>query len=186
MNAKDLSVLVATIFVSACAAPPPALSGTSPMDQMEFDSLVYAEQRAAELRKHLDSGVTEKDAIEQAKAAITRELKDPESARFRDITVRNFQGGKVICGEMNAKNSYGGYVGFKRFMASHRKSVIEEIDQRHPDVAVAANAGIDAACAPPVPKELATRKCPPDVLARLAQSGLRDAEIAKVCGRPPE
>lgn len=51
--------------------------------------------------------------IAQAKESVTRKLKDPESARFRGVfTMRG-----SVCGEVNAKNSYGGYVGFKRFLA---------------------------------------------------------------------
>lgn len=50
-----------------------------------------------------------------AKAA----LKDPDSAKFNGIKVLSIQAlGKPIvmtCGELNAKNSFGGYVGSKRF-----------------------------------------------------------------------
>ena len=46
-------------------------------------------------------------------------LKDPSSAMFTDVRVLNFNAqGKnytMTCGELNAKNSYGGYVGAKSF-----------------------------------------------------------------------
>jgi hypothetical protein len=48
--------------------------------------------------------------VEEAKAAIMNRLKDPESAMFSDIVTK----GDVICGQVSAKNSMGGYVG-KRF-----------------------------------------------------------------------
>jgi hypothetical protein len=51
------------------------------------------------------------DPFADAKAAVAHELKDPESAQFRDLK----QYGDLICGEVNAKNSYGGYVGFEPF-----------------------------------------------------------------------
>jgi hypothetical protein len=41
-------------------------------------------------------------------------LKDPASAQFRN-EVRN---GNILCGEINAKNSSGGYVGFQRFFVA--------------------------------------------------------------------
>jgi len=49
-------------------------------------------------------------------------LKDPESARFRDVKSRRFTDGRGdevfgVCGEINAKNSYGGYIGFRGFVA---------------------------------------------------------------------
>lgn len=40
-------------------------------------------------------------------------LNDPESARFEDLKVRMDK--KIVCGSVNAKNKFGGYVGFRRF-----------------------------------------------------------------------
>jgi hypothetical protein len=56
------------------------------------------------------------DDIEKAKRAIAATLTDPASAQFGEV----FQGtgvpGKpIICGSVNAKNIYGGYVGLKPF-----------------------------------------------------------------------
>jgi hypothetical protein len=42
-----------------------------------------------------------------ARAALKRSLKDPESARFSGEAFRP----GAICGLVNSKNSYGGYVG---------------------------------------------------------------------------
>lgn len=47
-----------------------------------------------------------------AKEVVSRELKDPASAEFRDVKVA----GPAVCGQVNAKNSYGGYEGFRRFV----------------------------------------------------------------------
>ncbi len=41
-------------------------------------------------------------------------MKDPASAQFRNEKIVN----GLMCGEMNSKNSYGSYVGFKRFISS--------------------------------------------------------------------
>jgi hypothetical protein len=53
--------------------------------------------------------------IEATKQAVADTLKDPSSAQFKNVIV--FDGGKqrAVCGEVNGKNSYGGYVGFKKF-----------------------------------------------------------------------
>ncbi|MCU4623464.1 hypothetical protein KTJ54_15365 [Acinetobacter radioresistens] len=45
------------------------------------------------------------------KEVVSSTLKDPDSAEFRNV--------KGYCGEVNAKNSFGGYVGFKRFYVSN-------------------------------------------------------------------
>ncbi len=48
---------------------------------------------------------------QSAKLAVKRDLSDPESAQFRNI--KNV--GTHICGEVNAKNRFGGYTGYRRF-----------------------------------------------------------------------
>lgn len=55
-----------------------------------------------------------------ARGYVESALRDPGSAQFRN------QSG--ICGEVNAKNSFGGYTGFKRFMAGSKDLVIIEGD----------------------------------------------------------
>lgn len=56
----------------------------------------------------------EKNEVKQKVLAV---LKDPESARFGEIWALNgSNGGRGVCGFVNAKNSYGGYTGNKTFM----------------------------------------------------------------------
>ena len=56
---------------------------------------------------------TTKANIAKVKAAILEAMKDPESAQFRRITASS--DGSLICGEVNAKNEFGGYAGYKKF-----------------------------------------------------------------------
>ena len=70
------------------------------------------------------NSIEDKKAIDTAKQIITDNLKDPNSANFRDINVyhltnKNTNETKIsaVCGEVNARNSYGGYAGFKKFVA---------------------------------------------------------------------
>lgn len=54
--------------------------------------------------------------ISRAKKIIARAMKDPMSAQFRDMyAITRGTGDDTVCGEVNAKNSYGGYVGFRLF-----------------------------------------------------------------------
>lgn len=52
---------------------------------------------------------------------IRNQLKDPDSAKFEGLSfIKYSKNGKVhqlVCGSVNAKNSYGGYTGFKPFVA---------------------------------------------------------------------
>jgi hypothetical protein len=51
-------------------------------------------------------------------AAFQGELKDADSAKFRAMRYKmDTPEGWTMCGEVNAKNSYGGYVGFQPFYA---------------------------------------------------------------------
>ncbi len=51
------------------------------------------------------------DEFADAKARVAAQLKDPASAEFKDIN----QVGDRVCGEVNARNSFGGYTGFVPF-----------------------------------------------------------------------
>lgn len=54
--------------------------------------------------------------VAKAKAVVTKDFKDPEGARYRNLGVyRDTQGMQTLCGEVNAKNSYGAYVGYRSF-----------------------------------------------------------------------
>jgi hypothetical protein len=52
------------------------------------------------------------------KEAVVGGFKDPLSAQFRGLRSTLRQGQIVTCGEVNGKNSFGGYVGFKPFIAT--------------------------------------------------------------------
>lgn len=54
--------------------------------------------------------------IAQAKSAVTKDFKDPYSAVFEGVFIgKGANGSPVVCGTVNAKNSYGAYSGRKRF-----------------------------------------------------------------------
>lgn len=48
-------------------------------------------------------------------------MKDPSAVQFRALHVG---ASGALCGEMNAKNSYGGYVGFKPFVVQDGQATI--------------------------------------------------------------
>jgi hypothetical protein len=57
--------------------------------------------------------------IARLKNDVARGLKDPDSARFGATFRAAESGGQtLVCGYVNAKNSYGGYVGEKPFIAA--------------------------------------------------------------------
>lgn len=49
--------------------------------------------------------------------SVAEQMKDPNSAEFRNWHAFESQSGLLVCGEINARNSFGGYVGFTHFVA---------------------------------------------------------------------
>lgn len=89
------------------------------MQEVEASRLAGLKDKlTAENRAYLQSGASESQLIEKVKSVASRDLKDPDSAKFRAVSINRSGGAFVVCGELNAKNSYGGYVGYERFAAS--------------------------------------------------------------------
>lgn len=61
-----------------------------------------------------------------AKAAIGRQMKDPESVKLRGVSVRWLHGVAAVCGEFDAKNSFGGYTGYTEFVRLGTTLFLEE------------------------------------------------------------
>jgi hypothetical protein len=61
-------------------------------------------------------GCTKPESYEEVKTAVAYNFIDPSSATFRNL--RTINNGEEVCGEVNAKNRMGGYVGYRRFHAS--------------------------------------------------------------------
>lgn len=60
-------------------------------------------------------------AIINAEAAVKNRLKDPDSAKFDPLKdVIGYMNGKpvLVCGQVNAKNSFGAYTGYQYWLAN--------------------------------------------------------------------
>jgi hypothetical protein len=58
-----------------------------------------------------------REFVDQAKSNAARDLRDPSSAQFRGLAVGAMGLRRVLCGEVNGKNAFGGYAGFAAFYA---------------------------------------------------------------------
>ena len=56
--------------------------------------------------------------MERDKSTVEAILKDADSAKFENVYISFMQDSPVTCGKVNAKNSFGGYTGFKEFIAA--------------------------------------------------------------------
>lgn len=59
------------------------------------------------------------------RAAVEASMKDPSSVLYRNEVIAH---DARVCGELNAKNGYGAYVGFKRFISEEHRFAIEGDD----------------------------------------------------------
>lgn len=86
-------------------------------------SAYYMNQKSANAEKKIREAVTD-----FLLSAVKEHLKDPDSVQFRGLEYfadkMAFEDGSrytlqhKLCGEINAKNSYGGYVGYRSFYAT--------------------------------------------------------------------
>ncbi len=59
--------------------------------------------------------------MDRGMEAVKLKLKDPKSADFRRVYFnRGRDNIPITCGQVNAKNSFGGYIGFQRFISAGR------------------------------------------------------------------
>lgn len=78
--------------------------------------------------------VDDATALADAQRVVARKLRDPESARFAEVERRakNMRGeaADIVCGRVNAKNAFGGYVGQRPFVyfVDRRDAVLAEGD----------------------------------------------------------
>lgn len=70
---------------------------------------------------------SEKDQLlREAEEAVRRQMRDPDSVLFRDSHLSSVypDRGLVCMGEFNAKNGYGGYVGYRNYQYSREHGVV--------------------------------------------------------------
>ncbi len=105
------------------------------LEQMRLLEVRAEENRAeeevrAEKRRAANVGdkgkVSHADAVWIGKKAVKRLLKDSDSAEFRGIEYMRFKSGGYICGEVNSKNSFGGFSGWQHFISAGTQSAYLE------------------------------------------------------------
>lgn len=88
---------------------------------------VQTQAQSAESRQQMMIERLKKEAPDKIRAL----LKDPESARFSELKyVEHSQG---VCGLVNAKNGFGGYVGNRVFYVGAKGVAIKEADNLFAD-----------------------------------------------------
>jgi hypothetical protein len=109
-------LIFAVVSLAACTSE----SNSGPVKPVENSSPEVATpviEGSSSTAKYSDTG-KQIAWNEAGKDALKGKLKDPDSAKFRNVNFYSGSGTPVTCGEVNAKNSFGGYGGFERFIAA--------------------------------------------------------------------
>lgn len=67
-------------------------------------------------------GLTDSQLVALAKDNVSQLLKDPDSAKFRNVKINKIPNAKgkilrvAVCGEINGKNSFNAYAGYSNFV----------------------------------------------------------------------
>ena len=61
------------------------------------------------------SEISDKKTLRWIKEGVSENMKDPTSVMIKNVRLMNGPRGKFYCGEVNGKNSYGGYAGYTYF-----------------------------------------------------------------------
>jgi len=77
-----------------------------------------AQEQALKIKQEQERKLKEQAELKKVEDAVRYYLKDGDSAKFRNV-IKN-------CGEVNAKNSWGAYAGFTRFIVQSDKDVVFE------------------------------------------------------------
>ena len=133
------------VALSGCGVVGPAARYHDAVSTVRYESMTLTLQMSQNGAKFLQSGTSDQ-AIESAKKSVASSLKDPTSAQFRNVRLVPYVNGKVVCGEVNGKNSYGGYSGFTAFVSGINQSSLYDRQSGYPEVEAASNAGLTAAC----------------------------------------
>lgn len=158
---KSFILILAAASLVGCAVPQNQYSKNAYPNVIYKDNIdlsrgkveLFSEEVTEFLKENSESS-----AIEKVKIMIADLMKDPESTKFRNVRVVEYKGRfdkgavaspkerYVICGELNGKNSYGGYVGFKSFVAGIDEAMIERTGGRYEKTNRDLNTGLFEAC----------------------------------------
>lgn len=114
-NIKSL-VAISVVALSSCAAQPAFASAELDANYILSEVVIsgaYMEKKSNSAR------------IKEGVATMKNTLKDPFSAQTRNVFVRKFSDGLIVCGEVNAKNGMGAYTGYTKFAAGSTQAFFE-------------------------------------------------------------
>jgi hypothetical protein len=117
--------------------------------------------------KNIPSGL-----VKSLNSSLGMQFKDPISIQLRNLAIKNREGSPAVCGELNAKNGFGGYVGFSPFFYIQGAQQVGLLDtsMASPDFRITLDNSIDVIMQSATAKKLEDLGCiPPGLSAEMQQ-----------------
>jgi hypothetical protein len=114
---------VSLFWPDPAPAPPPAAASAAPASTAAVDpTQTHADHAPPNIAAEVSADPYKFTRLtEMGKAQLEAILRDPGSAEYRDVAAYSpaaAKGGVTFCGYVNAKNGFGGYGGYERFIAA--------------------------------------------------------------------
>lgn len=123
-----VGVLFVVLYVLIKAPAP-----RTPHRAKSQDSALSAGESSQEPHKRVEEALRSEFTV-KTKRAVRESFKDPDSVQFRDVQYGESKDtGRVIYGHVNAKNSFGAYTGFVRFISNGKDILLENKAARFDD-----------------------------------------------------
>ncbi|MEY0874768.1 hypothetical protein [Providencia manganoxydans] len=112
--ASSIGVIVVCVFSLIF------VNSSTPIFGEKYEARIKAEDYRDSLRKEV---IEEMNQISFGEKRLKSSLKDPSSANIRNSKLGR---SGVVCGQVNAKNSFGAYTGYKNFIQIGSTSLIDD------------------------------------------------------------
>lgn len=115
MKILNLLLVAWPFLLAACETP-----------QSQSSRLITLTTELVETEYIAFSRLEDDELIERIKGNVLSKLRDPDSTQFRDLRLVRNETQAYLCGQVNSRNSFGGYTGFQWFFASPISQVVME------------------------------------------------------------
>lgn len=128
---RDLVLVVSVVSLAGIAILFAVVRNDNPQTDPDLAAALVAASNSVSVRPSWRPTITDGTAYERyAEKLVLAQLKDPESAKFTEERVHQSEArGIVVCGYVNAKNSFGGYIGPRAFFTTGPAEVLIEGDE---------------------------------------------------------
>lgn len=116
-------VLVLLASVSGCGKSKREMAGEAERVRVAAEVAAAAASAAAEKEAAADVARRDGAVMTGLKDAVSQHLKDPASVQFQRLQLNTAK--TALCGLVNSKNGFGGYVGFREFVVTEAEFFVK-------------------------------------------------------------